>query len=278
MRIPLILILISSSALTASGPRHKAEESAAYLGFDRNDYPGDEKLQVLRRTFSYSGYWLNAPPGEKTTSWTGKRNRLLHAGFGFLVLFNGKTDAQIKAAGDPKELGKSDAEAASAAARKEGFRPGTIIFLDQEEGGRLLPQQKDYLYAWIDAVAAGGFGAGVYCSGIPFQEGSGSRVVTAEDIQNHAAGRQIWYWVSNDACPPSPGCTFPKRVPAPGKSGVEFASVWQFVQSPRRTSVAAGCPANYSADGNCYAPGSDPQWHMFVDLNSANSSDPSAGR
>jgi hypothetical protein len=148
VRIPLILILISTSALTASRPHQKAEESAAYLGFDRNDYPGDGKLQVLRRTFSYSGYWLNAPPGEKTTSWTGKRNRLLRAGF--LVLFNGKTDAQIRAGGDPKELGKSDAKAASNAARKEGFRPGTIIFVDEEEGGRLLPERKDYLYAWID--------------------------------------------------------------------------------------------------------------------------------
>ena len=105
VRIPLILILILTSALTASRPHHKAEESAAYLGFDRNDYPGDGKLQVLRRTFSYSGYWLNAPPGEKTTSWTGKRYRLLRAGFGFLVLYNGKTDAQIRAGGDPKELG-----------------------------------------------------------------------------------------------------------------------------------------------------------------------------
>jgi len=278
VRIPLILILISTSALTASRPHHKPGESAAYLGFDRNDYPGDGKLQVLRRTFSYSGYWLNAPPGEKTNSWTGKRNRLLRAGFGFLVLFNGKTDAQIRAGGDAKELGKSDAKAASNAARKEGFRPGTIIFLDQEEGGRLLPEQKEYLYACIDAIDVTGFRAGVYCSGIPFQEGSGNRVVTAEDIRNHAAGRQIWYWVSNEACPPSPGCAFSKRVPGPGKSGVEFASVWQFAQSPRRNSVARGCPANYSGDGNCYAPGSDPQWHMFVDLNSSSSEDPSTGK
>jgi hypothetical protein len=271
-------MLISTSALIASGPRHKPGESAAYLGFDRNQYPGDRKLQVLRRTFSYSGYWLNAPPGEKTTSWTGKRNRLLEAGFGFLVLFRGKTDAQIKAGGDPKELGKSDAEAAVTATRKEGFRPGTIIFLDQEEGGRLLPRQKDYLFAWMDAVDAAGFRAGVYCSGVPFQEGSGNRVVTAEDIRNDAAGRQISYWVSNDACPPSPGCAFPRRVPSPGESGVKFASVWQFAQSPRRASVAGGCPANYSGDGNCYPPRSDPRSNMFVDLNSSSSSDPSAGR
>jgi hypothetical protein len=43
------------------------QAQSAYLGFDRNDYPGDASLKALRQTFSYSGYWLNNPPGEKTT-------------------------------------------------------------------------------------------------------------------------------------------------------------------------------------------------------------------
>jgi len=38
-------------------------QSAAYLGFDRNDYPGDENLPALRETFSFTSYWLNNPPG-----------------------------------------------------------------------------------------------------------------------------------------------------------------------------------------------------------------------
>ena len=63
-------------------------------------------------------------------------------------------------------LGRSDAEAAVAAARREGFREGTVIFLDQEEGGRMLPEQKAYIYAWVDGMGAAGFRAGIYCSGI----------------------------------------------------------------------------------------------------------------
>lgn len=37
----------------------------AYLGFDRNDYPGHANLKALHQTFSYTGYWLNNPPGER---------------------------------------------------------------------------------------------------------------------------------------------------------------------------------------------------------------------
>ena len=37
---------------------------SAYLGFDRNAYPGDANLKALHQTFSYTGYWLNNPPGE----------------------------------------------------------------------------------------------------------------------------------------------------------------------------------------------------------------------
>src|SRR5579862_640664 len=60
--------------------------SRAYLGFDRNDYPGDAALATLRKSFSFSGYWLNAPPGERTSDWNGKREILNANGFGFLVL------------------------------------------------------------------------------------------------------------------------------------------------------------------------------------------------
>src|SRR5580704_14377125 len=70
----------------------KLEEapSSAYLGFDRNQYPGDAALGSLRQTFSFCGYWLNVPPGENSNTWKGKREVLTSSGFGFLVLFNGR--------------------------------------------------------------------------------------------------------------------------------------------------------------------------------------------
>jgi len=269
-------LAVSFQLMQASSVRPTAH--AGYIGFDRNDYPGDANLKILRRTFSYSGYWLNNPPGAKTNSWTGKRKTLQDAGFGFLVLFNGRMYAEIKAAGDAAKVGRSDAAAAVAAARAQGFPFQTVIFLDQEQGGRLLPEQRSYLHAWVDGVNSAHFVAGVYCSGIAAREGSGVSIVTAEDIRKNAGGRKIKYWVVNDSCPPSPGCTVSKKDLLPESSGVSFADVWQFSQSPKRTDFASGCSGNYNKDGNCYPPGIDPAQRLHVDLDVATSIDPSHGR
>jgi hypothetical protein len=245
-----------------------------FLGFDRNDYPGDATLAALHQTFTFSGYWLNNPPGAKSNTWAGKRGKLEAAGFGFLVLFNGRLYKNLLH--NPAAVGQADGRAAVTLARQEGFSSGTVIFLDIEQGGRMLPEQKTYIYAWVDAVIGGGFRAGVYCSGIPAKEGKIS-IVTADDIRQNASGRSIAFFVTNDVCPPSPGCAFGKPL-APKQSDVNFAEVWQFAQSPRRKDFAAKCPANYSADGNCYPPGVDRALKLHVDVETASSADPSAGR
>jgi hypothetical protein len=238
----------------------------SFLGFDRNEYPGNSNLKDLHKTFSYAGYWLNNPPGSNANTWTGKRETLEAAGFGFLVLFNGRLYRELGKVPHASELGRGDAERAAKTARGEGFPPQTIIFLDQEEGGRLLPEQKAYLFAWV----------GVYCSGIAATEKGGDSVITAEDIRQSAGARPITYWVTNDACPPSPGCTIPQRLPSPVASGVASAEVWQFAQSPKRKDVAASCKG-YHPDGNCYAPGGA-ELGLHLDLNFAVSPDPSHGR
>src|ERR1700682_6750835 len=109
---------------------------AGYIGFDRNDYPGDANLTILKRTFSFSGYWLNNPPGAKASTWTGKRKTIQEAGFGFLVLFNGRTYAEIKAAGDAAKVGSSDAAAAIREARAQRFPFLPVLFLAQDTAGR----------------------------------------------------------------------------------------------------------------------------------------------
>jgi hypothetical protein len=273
-----LLAVISSIPPSSSRVRQTGATGAAYVGFDRNDYPGDANLKTLRQFFFYTGYWLNHPPGSKTNSWIGKRKTLQAAGFGFLVLFSGRMYAEIQRAGDASKLGKSDAAAAVRSARAEGFPAPTIIFLDQEQGGRLLPEQRAYLHAWIDGVMAAHFEAGVYCSGIAAQEGAGVSVVTADDIHKNARGRRITYWVVNDSCPPSPGCTVSEKNLSPATSGISFADVWQFSQSPKRPDFARGCRANYNQDGNCYPAGADPPLRLHVDLDVATSADPSHGR
>ncbi len=269
------LVSIATGFCLLLSVAHGQSQPSSYLGFDRNEYPGDANLKTLRQTFSYAGYWLNHPPGESSNSWAGHRAAVEAAGFGFLVLFNGRLYTDLKTVIHATQLGQSDAQAAAAAARREGFPRATIIFLDQEQGGRMLPEQKAYIYAWVDGVTASGFRVGIYCSGMPSPDVG--NVVTAADIREHAGGREIVYWVTNDACPPAVGCAFPQHPPSPVQSGVGFADVWQFAQSPRRKDVAAHC-ANYSRDGNCYPPGVAAAQGLHVDVNTATSSDPSQGR
>lgn len=269
----LLALLLPLCLLNFSAQAQKS--STTYLGFDANDYPGDSALAGLRGGFSFAGYWLNNPPGEKSNSWAGKRAALEAQGFGFLVLFNGRLDKELKTESRAATLGKSDGAAAGAAALREGFPRGAIIFLDQEEGGRLLDEQNAYPFAWVDEVIAEGFRAGVYCSGIAAPDGPGKFAITANDIREHAATREIAFFVYNDACPPSPGCA-QNSAPPPSSSGVAFAAVWQFAQSPRRPEYARACRATYAKNGNCY-PATDANG-IFVDLDSATSSDPSGGR
>ena len=268
-----LLLLATLAALIAARAFQSPRHETVYLGFDRNDYPGDQNLPALRKTFAFTGYWLNNPPGQSANGWQGKRQTLERAGFGFLLLFNGRGEAELKAANP----GASDGAAAAQAAKAEGFRRGSVIFLDQEEGGRMLGEQKQYVFAWADAVRQAGFRPGVYCSGIEVAEQAGGFISTARDLHDSAQGRELAFWVANDACPPSPGCAF-AQPPPPESSGAPFAAVWQFAQSPLRRQWAAACAPSYSPDGNCYPPAAAGGQMLHLDLNSAPVADPSHTR
>lgn len=263
-------------------PRYKTanaqiseEAPQTYLGFDANDYPGDATLPDLRRTFTFTGYWLNPPPGAKTNSWTGKRAVLLKNDFGFLVLFNGRSSNELKPPVDPSDLGVRDAELAAAAAQREGFPASgsSVIFLDIEEGGRMLPSQINYIESWSSRVNSKGFLAGIYCSGIKVKEGKGQTITTADDI--HERLPIMAYFVYNDECPPSPGCAYLKNPPPPSQSGFSGARVWQFAQSPRRRNLTSRCSATYNSDGNCYSSTVAKVGHILLDLDVSVSPNPS---
>jgi hypothetical protein len=273
---------VAGVAVMALSLLGEAQERRSYVGFDRNEYPGDAALGVLRKDFSFAGYWLTNPPGETTNSWKGKREILMQRGFGFVVLANGREEAEIKAAristhATALAQGQKDGIDAVAAARREGFPKGTVVFLDQEEGGRLTDDQAGYIKGWIERVADGGYRPGVYGSGQPVNEGGGKTITTAQDIRQRVASHyfreQVELWVYQDGCPPSNGCRV--QAPALATSGIPGASVWQYAQSPRRKEITAACAKTYAADGNCYAaelPG------VHLDLSVADSADPSHGR
>jgi hypothetical protein len=262
---------VSSQVTTGQNP------SPTYLGFDRNVYPGDDALPVLRKTFTFASYWLSLPPGEKINTWRGKRELLHSQGFGFAVLYRGRESRELKTETRAKEKGALDARNAAASAKEEGFAAGTVIFLDIEEGGRLPATYHAYLRTWADELTRAGHRPGVYCSAIPVNEGHGIIILTADDIRKNVGTRNLVYWVYNDVCPPAPGCGAPKSPPPVSASGVSYAAIWQFAQSPRRKEYTARCAATYHTDGNCYAPG-DTSHAWFLDVNSALTADPSAAK
>jgi Domain of unknown function (DUF1906) len=286
VRILASLSLVAPAVLAQQVPANSSSaQPVAYAGFDRNDYPGDAALPELRKHFDFTGYWLTNPPGETSNSWVGKRDILLRQGFGFLVVANGRLDKEILRASKqgkaPAALAREDAAKAVAAARSEGFPGRTILFLDQEEGGRLLLEQAAYLLAWTEAVAASAYLPGVYASGQPVDDSPGpggkpATITTIQDVRARiAAGHlhEVAFWVAQDACPPAPGCVV---VPPPADtSGTPNAAAWQYAQSPRRKSITQACGKTYAADGNCYSPAPA---RFYVDLNSAPTPDPSHGR
>jgi hypothetical protein len=253
-----------------------AFSQSTYLGFDKDSYPGDDLLPALRRDFAWTGYWLNNPPGMTSNPWEGKREVIRSAGLGFVILFNGRLDAQLK--GDAAALGRQDAAAAIASAKREGFPKGAIIFLDQEEGGALLPEQAAYIGAWITDVGHSAWKPGVYCSGVPVPSGS-KMISTAQDVQTRFPTAKLWVW--DDRCPPSPGCVAnnsPNPAFNPSTSGFAGATIWQYAQSPRRPEDTSACQRTYAADHGCYAPNLPHSLQTWIDLNVSGSPDPSHGR
>jgi hypothetical protein len=210
----------------------------------------------------------------------GKREVLIHNGFGFLVLANGRLESEIKKAkrsGTPAAiLGTKDAETAVAAAQREHFATHTIIFLDQEEGGRLTADQSAYLLAWTETVAHSDYLPGVYASGQPVGDGPGKTITTVQDIREQVISQhlhEITIFVYQDACPPANGCSL--QPPPLDASGTPDIAIWQYAQSPRRKEITAACSKTYAADGNCYA-ADLPQ--LPLDLSVSGSADPSHGR
>jgi hypothetical protein len=260
---PLLLV----TSLTLSAQR-------TYFGFDKDDYPGDDLLPKLHRTFAFTGYWLNHPPGMRNNPWTGKRGVVRAAGLGFLILFDGRLDAQLRNQ-NAAEPGRADAAAAIAAAGREGFPAGAVIFLDQEEGGSLLPEQVAYIGAWIAGLGHSRYKPGLYCSGIAVPSGP-KMISTAEDVESRFAGVKLWVW--NDRCPPAPGCIVADRGFDPAQSGFSQALVWQYAQSPRRPENTAACQRTYAQDGMCYVPRLPHSRQTYVDLNISRLPDPSRGR
>src|SRR5215467_1377375 len=131
------ITLFAAATLMAFGAQSSVSPASAgseksYLGFDRNIYPGDDAMKLLRKDFAFTGYWLSPPPGEKTNTWTGKRELLRSLDFGFLILYRGPQIRELQTVWSESPSYRSrlkaraekraalDAGRATAAAKKEG--------------------------------------------------------------------------------------------------------------------------------------------------------------
>src|SRR5260221_7850953 len=64
----LAATIVMALGATTRLPRSAENTSRSYLGFDRNDYPGDAAMKLLRRDFAFTSYWLSPPPGDRKST------------------------------------------------------------------------------------------------------------------------------------------------------------------------------------------------------------------
>lgn len=210
-------------------------------GLDTSRFPGFDAMAAARKLgFAVTGYYLRAP-SHPDPSWSGKRSGLVQQGWGFLPVYVGQETVGPGSHVVTPEQGAIDGAEAAERMHAEGFAPGSMVFLDLENGPPFGGRQPAYVSAVLAAIASADMVGGVYASHY-----------MAPYIAQAHPGVPIWVVkvptvARTTAAPPFP-------APAIGPSGWSSAAAWQYRQN---VEIAA-------LDG------------LLVDLNSAATPDPSA--
>ena len=246
---------------------------------DRNDYPGDANMQGLRKTFVFHRLLAEQSTGSRTAILGSGRaatcNRWVTD---FCCCSMDVSTKSLRLRVMPRGWEARRGRCGKCGNHQRDFRQEAIIFLGPG-AGRAHARGAARLYSCLGGWCGEGWlWGGIYCSGIAFRESSKVSVVTANDIRdNAAAGTSISLSATivagrrRDAC-------FRVRRPLRAKSGVAFADVWQYAQSPRRPEITSACRKTYAPDDNCYPPGNAPSTGLHIDVDAADSADPSRGR
>jgi hypothetical protein len=260
---PLCLAMLAACApLPAGGP----VPAGGVPGFDTRDYPGDA---AMRRWFEASpyrwvGYYLPAPCYTGTT-WRGRREPLRAMGWGFAVLYVGEQDwvgirglpqdtARVAQEGArcatinlTLENGALHAGEAEAGASADGFPEGTVIFLNVERVERVSPALSAYVRAWAAALLQ----RGRYMPGLYAHDHNAAELYTvlAEEFARRGRVERPRLWVAKAS-----GFDVQR---SPVESGYPVAAAWQGRFDIRET-----------WDGLT----------LTIDVNVADSADPSGGR
>ncbi len=217
-----------------------------YSGFDTSAYPGDEQISWLKANTNlvWCALYLSPAPSHNDGSWMGKRASLAQAGWGVVPIFVGQQVIPPGSLDPSAATGATDGASAASLTASEGFPPGSVVYLDLENGPPLQSPQTDYVQAWCTAVSDAGFQPGIYCSHL-----------MAADVAGLVPNAAIWaFKVSTTQTHPVTGTDFPDSDPS--GSGYAEAAIWQLGQ-------------------NCQISAGNGQT-LLVDLDSATSPDPGA--
>lgn len=221
----------------------------SFAGFDRSDYPGAAAMDWLHAhtNLSWCGFYLAPAPSHQGMSWMTAPAEAFD-GWGRAAIYVGQ---ETTGPGNRNVTAAQGAIDGAQAVYLMGvaaapFPAGSCVYLDLENGPPMSTMQREYVTAWVDAVAAAGFLPGVYCS-----------FLFAAQVAALRPNARIWAFHVRTVSPHHvAGTTFPN--PDPATSGFAGASVWQL-------------------DDEAIIPcGVAPGGVLTVDLNSANSADPSA--
>ena len=232
----------AAAAVTGQDAPHADEaEGGTFLGFDTHTYPGDSKMRAWRNApnapYSWVGYYLPAAPCHKATTWSGKRQTLIDMGWGLAIVYVGqqtwgRTPRPLSAAQQARlekrgvtcnadflsvERGQRDGLDAIRRASREGFPPGSVVFLDIERMERIPQRMRDYYRSWVATVLQqGGFRPGIYV-----HSHNAPQVYADVKALFDAAGirEEPRFWIA------SARDFSPDKMPS--DVGHEFAGVWQ---------------------------------------------------
>ncbi|HEY4174626.1 MAG TPA: glycoside hydrolase domain-containing protein [Rhodopila sp.] len=222
---------------------------SGFAGFDISGYPGDDMMAWLNANTNlvWCGFYLGPAPSHGDVGWMATRSTLQQGGWGLAPIYVGQQLSGAHSSHVVTEAqGGIDGGDAGGLMANAGFPAGSCVYLDLEDGPPLNSPRSDYVAAWIDAVAAGSFRPGVYCSH-----------AIAAAVQALRADVRIWAFnVPTTQQTDFAGTQFPDADPS--GSGFADAVAWQCRQE---------CRLNL--------PGA-PVTQPVVDLSSATTPDPGA--
>lgn len=210
------------TAAAAAGP------AQSFAGFDTTIYPGDEKMRIWKASSPYlhTAYYLPSP-GHLNASWVGARERLERMGWGLAVVYSGGEH------GRGAQEGTQRGAEAAASAEREGFPPGSAIFLDVEPLDSTGSSVAEYVRGWFGGVLQAGYTPSLRCDE---KDAIALREIALDGYPPEA--NAPLFWVRGGPA------VFRRAASPPADSGIPFAGLWQESAAARETHGGATIPAS----------------------------------